>query len=225
MKTPIIIKELNWTKLILELLVVFLGVTGGFILQNQKEKSNNQDLEIKYLEGFNTDLQENIIGINSFIKKDSNWLESNKYALKQIATDSLTIDSANALIKSMVFFAEFTEQTATYENILNSGNLNLISDYTVKQSIVSYHQDLQDFQFLQDYYKQFIENSFMPFIMTEFDLFKTQLTNPEIQKTIQFKNIIGTYYSLTQQRLKAFQELLEKSNSFERTITEELKDK
>ena len=218
------IKKINWTNHIIELLVVFLGITAGFVLQNDKEQNENKEFEQKYIVGFRDNVAENIESLQESIQHDSLWLAESTYALKLIATDSLSLDSANALIKTMIFYSEFSEQTTTYENILNSGNLNLIKDYDLKQKIVEYHKGLENFQLLETYFHDYFSEILMPFLMINFDLFSQKLIVSNIHKSILFKNIFGTHFSLTQQRHEGYKGLLDESMKMEGLLNNNLNE-
>lgn len=212
------LKKINWITHIIELLVVFLGITAGFVLQNNKEQNANKEIEQKYIEGIRYDVVENIENLQEAIQRDSLWLEQSKYALKLIASDSLSLDSSNSLIKTMIFYSEFSEQTTTYENILNSGNLNLIEDYDLKQKIVEYHKELENFQLLDTYFHDYFTETLMPFMLINYDMFHQKLIVLNSHKSILFKNIFGTHYSLTQQRFEGYNRLLEESKKMKKLL-------
>lgn len=218
------VKELNYTKLFLELLVVFLGVTAGFLLQNQKEMTQNDELEQKYLAGFYTDVNLNITKLDSLIILDSIWVVTNTSALKQIAQDSFSIDSANALIMKMLSYSEYTKQTSTYENIINSSNLNLIKNYELKLQIVEYHKSLEDFTILEHYLKDFHTQHLIPYVLNNFDVFGRKLNDPEQRKSIYHKNLMGIYYSLINQRWEVYKELMIESTELRDALNSNLKE-
>ena len=51
----------DWKKLFFELIVVFLGVTAGFLLNNWRIQKDAQSTEEKYLSGFHQDVVMNIV--------------------------------------------------------------------------------------------------------------------------------------------------------------------
>lgn len=193
-------KPINWTKLILELIVVFLGVTAGFVLQNLKESSAQKAQEVKYIEGFQADLTDNIESIDRLLKKDDEWLNSTTWTVQFMETDTFTADSANALLSKMVAFENFTSQKSTYSNITNSGNLNIISDFDVRQAIIKYHQELEDFDYLDKFFQNHIQNQHMPFIRNHYDVFSQSVEPEGFYKTLEFRNTFRIFYSLKQQR-------------------------
>ena len=62
---------INWRQLGLELLVVFLGVTAGFILNNWRSSAQENQLRDKYLTSFHRDISQNIEDLKKSIDADS----------------------------------------------------------------------------------------------------------------------------------------------------------
>jgi hypothetical protein len=212
------LSKIKFTKLFLELLVVFLGVTGGFLLQNYKEIKTDRDLEKKYLEGIYTDTKENINELKEAIAQDSLWIDQNNYALPFIANDSLSYDSAVALMKSMAFYSEFNAQTNTYVNITNSGSLNIIEDYELRQVIVDCFNNFENAKLLDAYFRKYNEGRFLSYILTNYNMFTGEFISLNSHKQIEFKNIFAIYFSLTQQRLVAYRDLLEQNLNLEKLL-------
>lgn len=216
--------HISFTKLFLELLVVFLGVSAGFLLQNNKEIKQNKEFERKYLNGFYNDVNENISELERLIEADSIWIENNSYAAKLILFDSLSFDSANALIIAMVYYSEFNPQTNTYATITNSGNLDLISNYKLRQSLVNCYKNFDEYELLDKYFLEHNSQNYIPFILNNVDLFNQKLIDPAGHKNILFKNIFAVHFSLTQQRIEAFKELLVENEALKVSLEKVLHD-
>ncbi len=169
-------------------------------------------------------MAENIENLQDGIQRDSLWLIQTTYALKLISLDSLSLDSANSLIIEMIYYSEFSEQTTTYENIINSGNLNLIEDYDLKQKIVEYYKGIENFQLLETYFHDYFSGTLMPFLMINYDLFSKKLTVTNTHKSVLFKNIFASHYSLTQQRCEGYKGLLDKSKKMEKLLNNKMNE-
>lgn len=204
--------NINWLNHSIELVVVFLGITAGFILQNFNETANDKKLEKKYMEGFKTDVTENASLLKSAIVEDSTWLDRYNYAIYQILDGSLTLDSAVSMMMGMANYSRFNKQDITYLNIVNSGNLGLIREYTLRQHIVAYHKELNDFEVLEDYYNDYNQNHLLPFMTDEFDLFQYKFITRDLYKEHAFTNAFGTIVSYRQQRITGYRNLLESTN-------------
>jgi hypothetical protein len=204
-------RKINWFYLGIELIVVFLGISAGFFLQDYRESRTNRNLEDSYYRGMEDDIKANIEELGKDIAEDSVWLANTKYAIKQMASNTLSIDSANTLILSMLYYSRFEPQVNTYENIISSGKLNIISNLKLRQKIVAYHKKLEDYQLIEDYLQDFNFDFLMPLVMKNYDFFAKKMTNPKLRSSVHFKNIFGGYYALKQQRYEKYKELFNES--------------
>ena len=61
---------INWKNSLVELAVVFIGITLAFMLNNWREASNNREYEEKYLQNFSSFVEQNK-NYEIYISKDS----------------------------------------------------------------------------------------------------------------------------------------------------------
>ena len=200
-----------WQRLFMELLVVFLGVTAGFLLNNWQLQEKDQVLEEKYLESFIEDVNSNIAELKKAINADSMWLARARPKLLLMKEGAISIDSANSLVRQIVSISRIDIQTGTYEDITNSGNLNLLSNYKVKKQIVDYHVEISGIEFIDTYFYDFFNDYVMPFVIEHYSVLKEKLIDARIIKSDRFGNIITSYYAVMQQRKAAYDNLLKQS--------------
>lgn len=212
------ISNYNWEKLGLELLVVFLGITAGFILNNWRQRQQNEKLEQKYIEGFIQDVSENIKELEKSVSLDSMWMLHAKPLLKEMKDRTITTDSALAAMKLISSMTTWDAHTVTYEDITNSGHLNLIGNFGLKNRIVDYYGDIQGAKHLDDNFYNYDENYIMPFIMNQYSILRQQLSDPGIMKTVHFSNIFAGYYVMIMQQRKSYSKLLAKSRSLKNEL-------
>ena len=205
------IKKYDWQKLLLELVVVFLGVTAGFLLNNWQNQKQTSSLEKKYLNGFLQDANANISELNNAVKADSLWLHNVKPKLLDLRNGKLKPDSANGLFKMIVNISKADIKTGTYDAIVNSGNMNIISNYVIKKQIVDYSSSISGTRYIEDYFYQYFNEFVMPFVFSNYNILKGAFDNPGIIKTTKFSNVVTGYYSMVQQRLASYKKLLDDS--------------
>ena len=205
--------NINWLATIIELFVVFLGVTAGFVLQNYNQGKSEKELEAKYLQGFRDDVTENIASLESQYDSDSVWLFTHHYAILQIVKDSLRSDSAALILESMAMFSKFTAQNVTYLNVTNSGNLGLIRDYDLRQHLVKYHMELDEFNLLEEYYHDYHKKDLIPYLIRNFDIFKKVFALSSGHQQLEFQNLFASTFSFKQQRIEGYHDLIESSNT------------
>lgn len=207
-------KNYNWGKLGLELLVVFLGVTGGFILNNWREEQQQLKTEQNYIQGFIHDVSDNMEELKRLSEADSLWLEGASLKAKALRDQELPIDSADVLMKSIISIYKFEPHTGTYKDIINSGNLNLIRNLELRTQIVDYQQSVEGVEFVDSHFYQFFNDYITPFVFDEFDVLSGEFIDDGIYKSVKFKNIFAGYLAMVQQRRLAYTDLLIKSEAF-----------
>ena len=206
-----VFRKYDWKKQFFELIVVFLGVMAAFLLNNWQIERQENALEQKYLKDFIQDLDDNITMLKESIEADSNWIARVKPELISIRKGVISVDSANALIKEIVFFSRTDFKTGTYENITNSGKLNIIKDFILRKQIVDYHISISEAKFIDDHFYQYFNDFVMPFIFSNFSILNSKMNNPEVRKTNYFANVVAGYFSMVQQRKAAYEDLVVKS--------------
>lgn len=205
------LKKYNWGKLGLELLVVFLGVTSGFLLNNWREQQKEAKLEQQYIEGFLSDVNENIEQLEELNTLDSLWLKKARENVLDIQNNTLSRDSAEAMMKKIVVINKMEPHEVTYEDIKNSGNLNLIQNFKLKSKIVDYQITLKSVRFVDDYFYQYFNDFVMPYVLSEFNVLTGHFKEEASFGTVEFSNVFVGYYSMVQQRSAVYKDLLSQS--------------
>ncbi|MCK5637879.1 MAG: hypothetical protein KAH67_04165 [Flavobacteriaceae bacterium] len=219
-----IIKNYNWGKLGLELIVVFLGVTSGFLLNNWREQKQEKQIEQKYISSFIKDVSDNISDLESLTVTDSIWINTATPNLKLLQNKSLIEDSAKLVISRILQINKMDSHSGTYEDITNSGNLNLITNFDLKTNIVDYHLALKGVGFIDDHFYKYFNDFVMPFVFAEFNVLTGEFKNAREINNIRFSNIFTGYYSMVQQRNIAYKDILLKSYKFKEELLKRIEN-
>lgn len=212
MKTKLTkLKSYEWSKLFLQLLVVFLGVTAGFLLNNWRTEFRESKIEEKYIERFLQDVNNNITDLKEIVASDSLWFLSATPLVLSIKDKSISSDSAKAAIQMIEGISKGDFSTGTYLDISNSGNLNLLRDFDLRVKIVEYQLAIEGVQLTDVFAFDNFHDFVVPFIYKEYNLLSEELKDKEIIHTMEFANIFAGYYSHIQQQVTSYKELLSKS--------------
>ncbi|MBD3223480.1 MAG: hypothetical protein GF313_02045 [Caldithrix sp.] len=201
-------KAPDWKALFFELIVVFLGVTAGFLLNNWQLDKKDKLQEKKYLNGFLQDVRANIETLKQAVVSDSLWMVQTQSKLAQIKAGTITNDSADVVIKRLLKLSKLNVKKGTYENITDSGNLNIITAYDLREQIVDYHVTISGVEFIDEYFYQYFDDYVMPFIFNNVNMMDATLIDSDVKGIIAFSNVVGGYYSMVQQRQTAYNDLL-----------------
>lgn len=197
----------NWLRLSLELIAVFVGISAGFVVNNYQQKKSDQVLEMKYLESFHKNLVADSTNIKKHIEEDQNNLDISRRAVLTMLEGTLAMDSALRLMSTIATFNNLNMQVATYESIVNSGHLGLISDYELQEKLVNYYSFQASIRDVEEVYNDYITNYVMPFFFDHMDILGSSFVEGFRTDNREFKNITTGYYILAEQRMELLLEV------------------
>lgn len=215
-------KKIRWTYYILELAVVFIGVTAGFLLNNWREDATEKKLEQKYLVSFLNDVQLDETNLDSIIVHSQTTIDTLLSIVKETAVSNqpLTEEHAQSIITAILYVEWLSPVNDTYEDIINSGNLNLISNYQLKEDISSYYNFLTEVNNVEQYYREHMNNYGFPIIYQNYHLLKREFINKESYNKLEFTNMYLGVLALIQQNNKIYRRALQRNNELQKALTD-----
>jgi hypothetical protein len=206
-------KKSRWSRYILELLVVFIGVTAGFLMNSWREDSLEKELEHNYLNSFYTEIQqdrENLDSLQIRIQQKIDEL-TNFIKATEVAGIPLSEDQAKQIVSKILYIEWFPPSNDTYEDIINSGNLNIISNYQTKESLSSYYSFLEELANVEGYYSDHMNNNVFPYLYKNYHLYRMEFTSPSGYQNVEFTNLYLGVIAFLQENLNMYATALEKN--------------
>ena len=192
----------GWLRLILELIVVFIGVSAGFLFDNFREERSNSKLEDKYLESFYNNVVADSVEIQSMILSSQNNIDISGRSVASMQAGTITNDSALVVLSVMGTYNSLNLENATYESVVNSGNLGLIRDFKITEQIVYYYRSHEDMRYVEQVYNDYISNYILPYVSKKLDFISGQFVEDFTVNDIEFRNITSGYYIISRQKME-----------------------
>ena len=215
----------KWTAYFLELLVVIIGISIAFALENWSEKKRNTMNEINYLESLDKDISQDINEVQSI-------LDSSKILVKNInelfgALYGYTSEEMvkNYHVTSAYSAPYFNSKDGTYISLLNSGTLRIIEDYELKSSIINlYNVHYDEILRQDDFIKNLVNNQIYPYMLSEvtFRADGKGITSLEPLKAVKAINMLGSYYNFLLIRIAKYEAVKTQCESVLKNIELEL---
>ena len=132
----------KWTHYFWEFIMLFLAVTLGFFVENQREHYVEHQREIKFIKSLTSDLNADIARLNDIIhqrEQRAEMLDSFMLLLNQpdAASVSRNLYYYNSFATRGAAF-RFIPVDGTMQQLKNAGNLRLIRKANVSDSILAY---------------------------------------------------------------------------------------
>jgi len=202
----------NWRYYLLELLVVFVGVTGAFLLNTCRENRIATTQAQHYLESIKSDLgedRENLKENIAFLQENNRML--GKFLYNQ-GSDWVRDSTMTVLANSMQLVA-FSGKSSTYESMKYSGHLTLISDFETRTAIVSYYESFATIALKDGLAQEWTTGKIVEMLLEKMDMRRGVLIDDSIFDELFFLNRYSGLLVLLDQNLKAYIDLLEKNES------------
>jgi len=131
----------KWKEYITEFLMLFLAVSLGFMAENIREHQIEQQRERQYMVSFVADLESDIVNIMEGMPRKDARMKAIDTLFQYFNTNQNVTAVPAVIVKKMkraAYDRSYVRNTTTINQLKNSGNLRLIQNRRVVDSIASY---------------------------------------------------------------------------------------
>ena len=204
--------KIDWATKIIDLLIVIIGITIAFKLNNWNE-SRKTNSEVKsYIKSFYNENKANhdeLVSGLKFLKSKKQRIDS----LKQIlSSKNYSNKRIKFLVASMTSLPSFSPATITMQSITSSGKFDQIGSMNLRKDIIrtydAYKETNKLGSSLSDYEKQYI----MPFVFKNVHLINFSSIHSDFVKNPLFENYVIGYDVLLNQLINGYERNLKSVN-------------
>jgi len=208
-------KKIDWSNHLIELIVVFIGITLAFMLNNWRADYTDRQMADKYITSFRDDIASDHARLDSIINSNENKLGRISKFITSLKNKNSTIDDAERIMGDLAEINPFFPKINTYESIKNSGNLNILTNYEIKEKLIQYYQSLEEKKLVEEVNMLYINNYIIPFIHQNADFLNQRIINKHVLKNHRFTNLIIGYYQLLIQQVDTYKSIYEVNEELE----------
>ena len=182
-----------------EILLVVIGILIALAINNQNDLRKDRAREIHYLENIRTDFEINLVEMDKYLDIRNKGIKAANRIIEHFEGKPITDYSAfNADGISIYEWQKFHLNNNTFQELVNSGNLALISNETIKKSLLDIEALYKIMKSEEDHYRFDTEKTLYEPLYELMDLrpmisaFEYRVSNGESgQKT----DLDGEYFS------------------------------
>ena len=136
--------KINWRYTLGEILIVIIGITIAFSLNNWSERSKEKAQREQYLINLKNDIEAD----KAALEKNYAEIETKMIAAQKVLPVLGSNDTAAKMgaiqdIFAVVVISNFSAKDITYNTLINSGDLKLIKDFELKTAIESHYSEYE----------------------------------------------------------------------------------
>ncbi len=170
-------------------MIVIVGVSIAFQLNNLKNEADAKKLERFYLENMAADLDkdmENIRMISKALESDRQWVH---LVLPTLDRPEPSADTLAMVVTDIMAFETFRGHQDTYTSLLTGNGLSGLSDAALRNQISDYYKRYDAIRRFEQVYTEVVYrllNHFNPYI----DLAKRKMVDASAVKMVQTRNML-----------------------------------
>lgn len=204
---------INWRYAIGEIIIVIVGVSAAFALNNWAENRKDKRIEKLYLANIKSDLQRDLEILEHNTSRLEKKLETVKEVLPLLRPLKAGQDTVSLKFFSLSDPINFYPKDATYRTLVNSGDLKVITDFKVKSNIEefygSYNTLLKDYERFEYFSKEFIAD----FYVHQIDWGKVRSGNYDFLESKTVRNMTSSMFGIFKLKLESTKTAMEQCKS------------
>lgn len=154
-------KKKKFTEYFLEFLMIFLAVSLGFIAENLREHISDRNKEREYIVSMMQDLRSDTARVNRAIRGITRQMYGMD-TLEMLLTPDVNTNDSSVFICYRQSESLYDEHTINFSSrtitqLFSSGNMRLIKNQSVSDSISAYYAAIRDVDAQKAYYIQYFQ--------------------------------------------------------------------
>lgn len=211
----------KWTKYLIELLIVIIGISIAFAVEDLAIKEKEENEKIAYLTSIKNDLKTDSLRLINNIKNNTIKIEKLMKSLDLIRNVS-TIDEVLTSVLEIGKYDFFDPDNFTLTSLLQSGDFKLIDSEIIKIELLRLLKVYQHIDNMQKNFLQALDDNYFPMLLTKLDYIEFEAVDPEFFYGIEIRNYCAYTINETNQHIGNYQVALKQVGKVAELIEGEL---
>ncbi len=209
-----------------EIILVVIGILIAVKINTWNTDQSNKKGEVFYLKKLHRNFEQDTLYLSERINQIENVLLAHDSLKQQIADSSLKSFSKPKILFTLMYTFGFSAETATFDNLIATGKLELLENQTFVDSMFVYYNALDHHtRRRSEGIETYSRNTIGPYIFEFDDIENPQLKPINYSKVPFFKNAI-TYRKYTLSELKEnYKTSFTRCLNLLKSINEQIKNK
>jgi hypothetical protein len=201
--------KLSFKTILLEILIVIIGITIAFWLNNWGEERKERALEMEFLKSLRTELATDSAAFVYQVDQNEKNLERLNAFINMLRQKDYENDSINRFIGSFMNRNNWIINDNTFEVLKSGGKLDIISDFDLRSDISAFYR-IRTFQTerILDVVQHFMDNQMQVYLTKNTDYFISEQPDRSFLRDAEFQNLLVLWSELNDHKLGLYDQII-----------------
>lgn len=157
--------KINWRYAMGEIIIVIIGITIAFGLNNWAHNRSERKIELFYLQNLEKDIKSDIASLDHNISLFEQNLKDLEMVIPHLGRKLPGRDTIFRKVFALAETPDFIPEDATYHTLVNSGDFKLIGDFELKSAIEKHYRQYEhlkkEFERRENFSKSYMADFFV----------------------------------------------------------------
>ena len=222
-----LIKEGNLKKYLLyaigEILLVMIGISLAFQVNNYQDNRINEKAEIRYYENIRDQIADDGRLIRDQLGFNNRYMAQFRYANEILESNDRTkMDTLGLIVSGLTQYSDFDRQGNIYETMVNSGQVKLLRNYNIINGLRLLEEKYLYMNRMETIHYNAAMTYVAPAIMPLIKLSNGQIKKAELFFSYEFQNLLVSLIQIMTEKNKVYNEALYEIDIVTKLIAKEL---
>ena len=206
-----------------EILLVMIGISLAFQVDNWNEDRIKKTAEIRYYENIKDQISDDKDLIQSQMEFNHYYMTQFKYANEIIeANDRTKMDTLGLIIRNLTQYSDFDRQGNIYETMVNSGEIKILRNHSIVNGIRELEEDYIYINRMETIHYDAMMKHTVAVINPIIKYSTGEIKKPDAVFIYEFQNILIILMQIMKEKDKTYNEALYEIERVSQLIDEEL---
>jgi len=206
-----------------EILLVMIGISLAFQVDNWNENRLKKDEEILYYQNIRDQIRDDAELIQRQVHFNNRYMAEFKYAYKIIETnDRSKIDTLGLIIPNLMQYSDFDRQGNIYETMVNSGEIKILRNHEIVKGIRTLEEKYLYVNRMENIHYDTTSNHVGAYINPVANFATAEIKKPDRVFNYEFQNLLTWLLEIMREKNKVYNEALNQIEVITSLINDEL---
>ena len=203
-------KRFSVKYVLLEIIIVIIGISIAFWLNNWGEERKERALEIEFIKALRADLATDSLAFASQVAQNQQGFRHLNRFIDILRTKDYDNDSIPWFVGNFLNRNNWILNTNTYDILKSGGKLDVISDFQLRNEMsVFYNMRGYQTNMVLDVFQKFIDNQMNPYLAKNTNYMISYNPDIEFVRDTEFQNLLVIWTDYTDFKLSVYEGTLE----------------